>query len=206
MPGGINKKHRPGELDCIWFDALPQRCKEIFFFFLEESALGHRKRDDVGVFVLIWGFFIQEDCQSPIEKILAFAFKLIAYENECDTAPTLYIDSQKRIVANGKVYYADFVLNYEDDNGTGYTFVPKNPFKLIIECDGHDYHEKTKEQVRHNNERDYDLKMAGYDVLHYSGSQIFNDPLKCAQEIYDYATMKSGGWISTPWEEKDGEI
>jgi hypothetical protein len=42
--------------------------------------------------------------------------------------------------------------------------------------------------------------MAGYDVLHYSGSQIFNDPIKCANEIYDYITIKTGGWKETKGE------
>jgi very-short-patch-repair endonuclease len=77
---------------------------------------------------------------------------------------------------------------------------PANEVQLIIECDGHEFHKATKEQIKHDNERDYDLKMAGYDVLHYSGSQIFNDPIKCANEIYDYITIKTGGWKETKGE------
>ena len=34
--------------------------------------------------------------------------------------------------------------------------------------------------------REYDLKMAGYEVLRFSGSQIYNEPFKCAEDTYNY--------------------
>lgn len=50
----------------------------------------------------------------------------------------------------------------------------------IIECDGHDFHEKTKEQVRRDKERDRNLQGAGLTVLRYAGSEIVADPVACA--------------------------
>lgn len=203
---GVKKTYRPGEVDALWFNNLPQRCKEVFFDYLENTATGKCHRQDVGAFALIKGFSIPEVCQSPIEKTLYFAFELISFDFDRDDCPEYELEPQVEIKANGKKYYADFVFIYNEDKGTGYEYSPINPISLIVECDGHEFHEKTKEQVKHDNERDYDLKVAGFDVLHYSGSQIFNDPLKCAKEIYDYITLKTGGWRMTPWEGEDGEV
>ena len=66
---------------------------------------------------------------------------------------------------------------------------------MVIECDGHDFHKLTKSRVSHDNQRDYDLKIAGYDVLHFSGSQIYSDPYKCAKEVYEYIKSKVGDWF-----------
>ena len=61
---------------------------------------------------------------------------------------------------------------------------------MLVECDGHDFHEKTKEQVEKDNEREYELKMAVYEILRFSGSQIYNNPFKCANDVYDYLILK----------------
>lgn len=50
----------------------------------------------------------------------------------------------------------------------------------VIECDGHDYHERTKEQARHDKERDRYFQSLGLLVLRYTGSEIYKDALKCA--------------------------
>lgn len=63
-------------------------------------------------------------------------------------------------------------------------------YKLIIECDGYEFHQKTRQQVQKDNEREYDLKMAGYEILRFSGSQIYNEPLKCAEDTYNYIMKK----------------
>lgn len=56
---------------------------------------------------------------------------------------------------------------------------------IIIECDGHNYHERTKEQAARDRSRDRALTNAGYSVLRFTGSEIFNDPTRCVDEIYD---------------------
>lgn len=61
--------------------------------------------------------------------------------------------------------------------------------KLAIECDGHDFHEKTKAQVVKRNQRDMSLKKSGIDVIHFSGSQIYSDPFGCARELIDYIKL-----------------
>ncbi|MBC2838877.1 DUF559 domain-containing protein [Robiginitalea sp. SC105] len=44
---------------------------------------------------------------------------------------------------------------------------------LGIECDGHAFH-STKDQIKRDNARTRDLKSSGWDMLRYSGSEIYN--------------------------------
>lgn len=123
-----------------------------------------------------------EEIKSPIEQIFKTAFDLyIKLLNKED----IFLFSQEEIILEKKKYVADFY--FEQD-------MYVNPFdtdkKIVIECDGHEFHQKTKEQVKHDNEREYDLKMAGYEIIRFSGSQIYNEPFKCAEDAYNYI-MKS---------------
>ena len=54
---------------------------------------------------------------------------------------------------------------------------------MAVELDGHDFHEKTKEQSKNDKERDRILQSHGYFVARYTGSEIYNNPQKvCADE------------------------
>jgi very-short-patch-repair endonuclease len=56
--------------------------------------------------------------------------------------------------------------------------------QVIVECDGHDFHERTKEQAKRDRSRDRAFQNLGYKVFRYTGSEIFNDPFSCAREAY----------------------
>lgn len=61
-------------------------------------------------------------------------------------------------------------------------------FPLIgIELDGHDFHEKTKEQVTRRNQRDRELAAAGWTILRYSGSEFYKDPWGSIRHAYEIA-------------------
>lgn len=51
-----------------------------------------------------------------------------------------------------------------------------------VECDGHDFHEKTKEQAKHDRSRDRYFQSCGLIILRYTGSEIFADSLHCAND------------------------
>ncbi len=59
--------------------------------------------------------------------------------------------------------------------------------KLVVECDGHDFHERTKEQARKDRSRDRRLQELGYQVFRFTGSEIHADPMKCALQIIRWA-------------------
>lgn len=85
-------------------------------------------------------------------------------------------------VAIGK-YRADFLLvatiqQYPDEGNTVRHFL-----RLVIECDGHNHHDLTKEQARHDRRRDRWMQANGFAVLRFAGSEIVRDPAGCASEI-----------------------
>ena len=57
--------------------------------------------------------------------------------------------------------------------------------KIGVECDGHDFHEKTKEQAARDKKRDRDLQALGYRVLRFSGSEIYRDVNACILAIFE---------------------
>lgn len=58
--------------------------------------------------------------------------------------------------------------------------------RVVVECDGHDYHERTKEQAAYDRRRDREMTAAGYRVFRFTGSEIFRDALGCVEEISKY--------------------
>ncbi len=54
--------------------------------------------------------------------------------------------------------------------------------KIIIECDGHDFHDRTREQARKDRSRDRVLQSLGCRVFRYTGSEIWSDVFMCAHE------------------------
>jgi DNA helicase-2/ATP-dependent DNA helicase PcrA len=53
-----------------------------------------------------------------------------------------------------------------------------NNYNLIVECDGRDYHNPF-----HDAERDKELLKHGYRVVHFTGSEIFNDIDNCIEKL-----------------------
>lgn len=54
---------------------------------------------------------------------------------------------------------------------------------IIIECDGHDFHERTQDQALHDRRRDREMTSAGYRVVRFTGREIHRDPDACAEEV-----------------------
>lgn len=56
---------------------------------------------------------------------------------------------------------------------------------IVVECDGHDFHEKTKAQASHDKKRDRTLQSLGFKVFRFSGSDIYRNPVQCFSEVND---------------------
>jgi very-short-patch-repair endonuclease len=55
--------------------------------------------------------------------------------------------------------------------------------RLVVEVDGHEFHEKTKEQAARDKRRDRDLQQEGWSVFHFTGSEVWRDPFGCCEVI-----------------------
>lgn len=62
--------------------------------------------------------------------------------------------------------------------------------RCIVELDGHDFHERTKEQAARDKKRDRDMVVGGDVVLRFTGSEIIKDPTKCMREAIDLAVKR----------------
>ncbi len=114
-----------------------------------------------------------QKCESPIEWKLGIAmsdyFQLMGFANG-----SYVINPQNEIETVTGKYRVDFLIIAILENGN---------FSLAVECDGHDFHEKTKVQAARDKQRDRSLKLAGVDIIHFTGSEIVADAKKCALEV-----------------------
>ena len=116
------------------------------------------------------------DSKSPIEVLYRCAFDLYV----------ILLKKDIKLIPQYEVYKDDntkYILDF--------AFIGKN-LKLAVECDGHEFHERTKDQVNYGNKRNYDLQMQGFEVLHYSGSEIHSDVLECVKKTVAYIERKEG--------------
>lgn len=125
------------------------------------------------------------DCESPIEQILSLFLNDLRYGFN-DWNPFIdmsWIKNNQEITCkNGKKYRLDFyfVVTYKNQ---GFKF-------FDIECDGYEFHQKTKEQVENDYQRQRDLQNEGFEVIRFSGSEIYDDPQKCVDEIQNIILSK----------------
>ena len=94
-------------------------------------------------------------------------------------------------------YRVDFLIKwcdtlYKEENGIDRIFIqntsPGLIDRLVVECDGHDGHERSEEDRRREKKRDRELMIAGYRVFHYTGKEITDDPFGVASEIISNVT------------------
>lgn len=74
--------------------------------------------------------------------------------------------------------------------------VPSYRFKwLFIECDGHDFHERTKEQAARDRQKDREIQASGFPVLRFTGSEIHRDLASCADQVFQFLEDRFDDWI-----------
>jgi hypothetical protein len=129
-----------------------------------------------------------ELCESPIEARLAVHLLPMVID---DTTCRL------RAQVNALTYRLDFCLSNEDwvefNSKTAPNDPSNQPIKLAIECDGHDFHERTKEQAARDKSRDRALMADGWLVARFAGSEIWRTPQKCVQDIYKILDSMGAG-------------
>jgi len=140
-------------------------------------------------------------CESPVEQVMCAAMVIAfsgmdvryfrgdaTYKPQFGRYDACHISTQASV---GK-YRVDFLVEMqmnlpdykhpEEIDGKEYPGNMVVVERLVIECDGHDFHEKTKEQAKRDKSRDRELKKFGYTVFHYTGSEVWTDVFKCAAE------------------------
>lgn len=185
----INIEDGTGQCSLEMFEQFPRRVKELLWSITitENIKLGR-------VVPRFFRMQNQEKGLTPIELTFYIAFDFYCFKVRGQKESIPLINIQKEVVANGKKYIVDFLFESKFDillpSGDSYYDDTINNTKIVIECDGHEFHQKTKKQVEYDNERQLALQTAGYEVIRFSGSQIYKDPLGCAEKAYKYIASK----------------
>lgn len=91
----------------------------------------------------------------------------------------------------------DIIINGKSIRPDVFVWIPSKPsFKLIIECDSWTYH-SDKQAFSGDRARDRALQREGFQVMRFSGQQIFHDPFGSAIELLNYFHERH----SNPWSE-----
>ena len=160
------KDHYPStEKNLDEFLCLPRKAQLLWFDYLMYVTFTNKKHNAYEV-----NSFTTEGVESPIENIFYTAFNILTFEE--DDFNKIYLYPQYPISVGSKNYIIDFAIMYFDEN-TG-----NEKVLLLVECDGHDYH-STKKQIKNDNEKDMNLKLAGYEIARFNGSQLYKEPYDC---------------------------
>jgi hypothetical protein len=131
------------------------------------------------------------EVESPIEAVLLVWFYALQRVNHWDDYE---LDTQREVNLSGVVRRLDFSLRWmpagEDILPRASAAKVNSDLNIAIEVDGHDFHERTREQVINRNNRDLQLQAAGWQVFHFSGSQVHNDPEGCLDAVMGVAVKK----------------
>jgi hypothetical protein len=68
---------------------------------------------------------------------------------------------------------------------------PEGWRSLIVECDGHDFHERTKEQAARDRARDRWAVDNDYEIFRFTGSEIWRRPWECGLQVLRWCEK---GW------------
>lgn len=146
--------------------------------------------------------------QSPIEEKLVFGLILAAWKESagidfaigknqgfkvrvglCESSGHFYeVESQGEVAD----LHPDFLIRakfWADRTNEEESWVHST---VAVECDGHEYHERTKEQARRDKSRDRKLLSLGFPVLRFTGSEIHEGPLRAAESVLRIA--RHTGW------------
>lgn len=107
-----------------------------------------------------------EKAESPIEVLFLLALSAPKVET-----PLLVADTQVQ------------VDRYRVDVAIGEAGFLGDP--LFVELDGHDFHERTKEQAERDRRRDRWFAMEGLRIVRFTGREVWRDPEACADEAVD---------------------
>jgi len=130
-----------------------------------------------------------EKCESPIEKLflIEWIYRIEHESHNPEGLSQYYIYPQFNI--NNK-YRIDFLVAFitENENLSDYrnNFINVKHKTLIIELDSYLWHGSKPEQFTKEKERERYLIKDGWNIMRFSGSEIYRNVEKCVAEIINY--------------------
>jgi len=118
--------------------------------------------------------FNRHKISSPIEQIFLMEWRFA----KLDEALSVRLLPQQPIeTADGK-FTVDFLVSHTDP--------ARQDFRVVIELDGHDFHDRTKDQAARDKRRDRAILRAGHVVMRFTGSEVYRNAQRCVAEVAEY--------------------
>lgn len=141
---------------------------------------------------------------SPIERLLFDALRaaaeyrisavssIVATKDDAELAKLLATPTTEALIVRPQAHACGWRVDFLVYGwGIGKAGAAGGWRKLIVECDGHHFHERTKEQAARDRSRDRAAELHGYSLLRFTGSEIHANPLGCALQVSRWALQ---GW------------
>jgi very-short-patch-repair endonuclease len=121
-------------------------------------------------------------CDSPIEEIMLAA--LVWAPLGCEYHRDLQICfTDRRPLTDVVIAPQHEIVGHRVDFAVFVNRLASHEVRVVVECDGHEFHEKTREQVARDNRRHRELQISGWEVFRFSGSEIWNGAVACCGDI-----------------------
>jgi very-short-patch-repair endonuclease len=128
--------------------------------------------------------------ESPIEAMLLEAFFASGFFERFEVPSDVVVGSgpfglllqQVTVPSIDKRYRLDFAIIDAAES-----------LYLAVEVDGHQWHEATPHQVQSDKSRDRKLTAAGWQVLRFTGSEVYRNAAACVREVRELIARKRAG-------------
>lgn len=140
-----------------------------------ERAVGYIRAyffDEIGI--PLYQYCSKGMIKSPIEQLFYIAFETLKVIDSDLHVKCLEIGPQVQVLC----YRVDFMVKYFSEN---------EEKTICVELDGHKFHERDEKQRRYEKKRDRDLQKLGYQVMHFTGKEVTDNPFKVAAEVISAA-------------------
>jgi very-short-patch-repair endonuclease len=138
-------------------------------------------------------------CGSPPERAMLYALAIVAWDWADGVLLRLDSGAGGLLASRGVYveiepqaqiddYRVDFLLAMCLRTGTG----PPRRLAMVVECDGHDWHERTREQARRDRARDRTLQAHDLPIYRYTGSDVWRDVFAAAREVVGELARRFG--------------
>jgi len=143
-------------------------------------------------------------CESPIEGLLFLALIVVGERRTdgpaiTDGSEVQPFDAFGAVSVQSQVQVGKHRIDMQVSFGLTNVIMAPNEIDVhewrkgtvLVECDGHDFHEKTKQQASSDRRRDRELQAAGFPVFRFTGSDVWNRPIECAAEVVEEAYRRA---------------
>jgi very-short-patch-repair endonuclease len=115
---------------------------------------------------------------SPVEQIFLMEWKFSDVERQ----HKVVLEPQSPIEVGTGTFFLDFLVRSTVSGG--------EELRVGIEIDGHEFHEKSKEQATRDRRRERQIVESGITLLRFSGSEVVRDARNCIDDIIRFLSRR----------------